>query len=595
VNRRLLHTRALRDRGAVIPIVALLLPVLMVMTGFAVDLGRQRASRRDMQAVADVVSLDMARLADGRVLSVIQAGDATHPPAESALQSSALRNEIARSQLTLSWGVWDPTSRTFTPVVDDTVVPNAAKIVATESTDYYFQPGSGAVTRQAIGSFVRDPRAEFLLGSTLVNVTPNQSWLIGKLLSFIIPGADVLGYEGLANAQVSLADLGAGVGAGTVGELLDAQVTLGQLLDITAEALSAQGNTVGLEVLTDLQAIVASAGADVQDLSLRLGDLVGATTTDPDAGLVGSASVPQLLSLAAVLSGGENFLSIPATVINVAGLSRVELKLHVIEAPIRVGTRDGATGTTKQVGVEAAIVVDVGGSKDQRPCELPAPEQSRLGILLGGVFALLNCVLTPLAASPLKVDVDGEIGLDLSVAGVTAGQGILCGQRRLGIDYSSSPLQVDVDTDLTTTVTFDGKPLTLLGFTLPASLLSQDGPQGSLLFEALDSGPVHQSFAQVMPDGSLGGPTARIGGQTLGISNLLEVNGIKVNLLDQELPRLGEIATGLVQPMINDIVGAVDSFLVAELSRLLGLNLGGADITPQWMDCDLDGSVVLAD
>jgi len=585
-----LHTR---DRGAVIPIVALLLPVLMVMTGFAVDLGRQRASRRDMQANADVIALDMARLADGRVLSEIQTGGGIHPPAETALQASASRNTIDRSQITLVWGTWDAPTTTFTPVVDDTVPPNAAHVTTTESTDYYFQPGSGSATREAIAAFVRDPRAEFLLGSTLIEVTPNQDWLIGKLVSFIIPGADVLGYEGLANAQVSLADLGVGVGAGTVEELLDAEVTLGRLLDITAEALSAQGNTVGLQVLTDLRALVVEAGAGVEDLSVHLGELLGLTTTDPDAGLAGTVSVPQLLALTAVLSSGQNFLSIPPTVINVAGLASVGLTLHVIEAPIRVGTHDGASGTTKQVGVDVSVAVDVGGSRDQRVCELPQPERTRLGILLGGLFALLDCLLTPLESAPLAVDVDGTIDLGVSVAGVTAAQAIQCADTRLGVDYSSSPLQVDVDTNLTTSVTFDGKPLTLLGIGVPAALLSSAGPSGSVLFEATDAGAVHRTFADIT-DGTPGAPTATVGGQTLGLTNLLQTNGIKLALLDHELPELGEIATGLVQPMLNEIVGAVDSFVVAELSRLLGLNLGAADITPQWMDCDLDGSVALA-
>ncbi len=55
------------DRGAVLPLVAIVLPVLILLTAFAVDLGRQRASRRTMQARADVIALDLARLMDGRI------------------------------------------------------------------------------------------------------------------------------------------------------------------------------------------------------------------------------------------------------------------------------------------------------------------------------------------------------------------------------------------------------------------------------------------------------------------------------------------------------------------------------------------------
>ena len=60
------RTRWATDRGATLPILAVTLPVLILMTAFAVDLGRQRMDRRTMQARADVVSLDLLRLADGR-------------------------------------------------------------------------------------------------------------------------------------------------------------------------------------------------------------------------------------------------------------------------------------------------------------------------------------------------------------------------------------------------------------------------------------------------------------------------------------------------------------------------------------------------
>ncbi|MEQ1787780.1 MAG: pilus assembly protein TadG-related protein, partial [Acidimicrobiales bacterium] len=81
-------TRARRDRGAVLPLVALLMPMLVVVTAIAVDLGRQRSDRRLAQAGADVVALDMIRIVEGRTLDEILAD----PGTAVALSDSAARN-----------------------------------------------------------------------------------------------------------------------------------------------------------------------------------------------------------------------------------------------------------------------------------------------------------------------------------------------------------------------------------------------------------------------------------------------------------------------------------------------------------------------
>ena len=81
-----------RDRGAVIPIVALALPVIMLMVAFAVDLGIQRSNRRTMQARADIIALDLGRLANGRTLYEIL--NDSSPSYFNALQGSADRNEV---------------------------------------------------------------------------------------------------------------------------------------------------------------------------------------------------------------------------------------------------------------------------------------------------------------------------------------------------------------------------------------------------------------------------------------------------------------------------------------------------------------------
>jgi Flp pilus assembly protein TadG len=61
------------ENGAVALTVALVVTLLLAVASFALDLGLARVGVRDMQAVADVVALDMARQIDGRTVSAIEA------------------------------------------------------------------------------------------------------------------------------------------------------------------------------------------------------------------------------------------------------------------------------------------------------------------------------------------------------------------------------------------------------------------------------------------------------------------------------------------------------------------------------------------
>lgn len=587
MNRRLIHTRA-RDRGAVIPIVALLLPVLMVMTGFAVDLGQQRSDRRSMQAVADVVALDMSRLADDRTLLEIQQGTGPVPPYRSAavaLAQAAARNSVDVSQLTVTWGTFDRATEVFTAITDPAAKPDAAHVRAVDTTDYRFQPGSGEVTREAVAQLGRVQSAQFKLGSTLIGLSPSQGWFLGQLLSFIIPGADLIGYGGLANAQVTLGDLALALGAGSVEELADLKVTYEDLLLATAEVLSAQKNTVGLGVINQLLAL------NVKDVTVRIGDLLGVDTMDPDAGLVGTVDVPGLLSTGAVLAGGTNFVRIPSSQVNLAGLGTLDIALHVIEGPIRVGTEDRASGTTKQIGVDVRLGLNINGTGTQDLCALDSTERGILASIVSGLLTGLSCTIGAVINRVVSAQVTGDVLLALSVASVTATQSIRCAADRLQIAYGGNPLMVTTTADVQTKVTLADTELPgLLAVQIPPGpLVAADGASGTVAFDVTDPGPVHRAFADTVS----GKPTVRIGAPTLGLAGLIRTDGINVRLLRTDIPIVGNLAKGLVEPMLNSILAGLDQYLVAQVSQLLGLNLGGADITPEWMDCDDDGSVQL--
>ncbi len=586
-----------RDRGAVLPIVALVLPVLILMTAFAVDLGRQRSLRRDMQAGADVVALDLSR-----IIPVAQTAP-TAAETLSALNASLTRNGYATVSgfadevtdgVRVQWGTWTPPTtgdqcpRTIVTAPPDcfaagTVPVNAVRVTLSDEIDYFFQPGSGRATRSAIASLGDEPSAEFLMGSTLVSVNPTSSTIMGQVLSSVIPGADLIGYGGLANAQVTLGDLAFALGVGSVDELMASTVTYEQLVIASADALQASGgNAAGVTALNQL------VGLGVQDFDVQMGELLGASNMSSDAGLDGRVSIPQLLLAGVGVADGQHTITIPSSALNIPGLASVTLELSVIEGAIRVGTFDGASGTTKQVDLGVTIDLGISGDKSQRLCQLPSGERSILGALLGGVFQLLNCLLAPLTTALLDVDLTGSIDLDITASALTGTQAIKCDVPQLDVAYGSNPATVRVtNASVAANVTFGGKPLTLLGVTVPPSTpLQTTTSPGTVSFVPTDAGPRHVAFAQKFPNGSLGGPTARVGSPNLGLSNLMQLNGLNVTVLNANLPALGLIAKNLVQPTLNSIVNQVDQIVVSEVSRLLGLNLGGGDITPQWMECD---------
>ena len=81
------------ERGAVAVLTAALLTALVVMAAFVVDIGMQRVARRDMQALADVVALDLSReLDESQREAQAEAGLTT------VRQGSGVADQVARAR-----------------------------------------------------------------------------------------------------------------------------------------------------------------------------------------------------------------------------------------------------------------------------------------------------------------------------------------------------------------------------------------------------------------------------------------------------------------------------------------------------------------
>ena len=119
------------DRGAVAVFLAVTVALIVGIGTLAVDLGMQRVVRRDMQALADVAALDLARELDGRTISEL-APELDRSDPSSALSSVLAGNDTTLGSdpvVTVTWGAWQ--GGMFVADVDP---PSAVRVVAAADT-----------------------------------------------------------------------------------------------------------------------------------------------------------------------------------------------------------------------------------------------------------------------------------------------------------------------------------------------------------------------------------------------------------------------------------------------------------------------------
>ena len=311
--------RAARDeRGGVTLMVAIFTVALLGIASFAIDLGLQRVGVRDMQALADVVAMDMARELDGRSRGELLAD----PGWEAAREASLARNADTFGEdpgVTAEPGVFDQATRTVDTTSTDPA--DAVLVTAGSSVSFVFQKGEGAFARTAVAQAAST--ACFALGSYAARFRSGDSALLSTLVSpmnaFVRPQAnlDLLSYQGLANASVTLNELAATSDVGTVDELLTGTVTAGQLIRASITALQRQNPTNSVAV-SALNAILK--GSAKLDTPVALTNVVAISPTDSAAAQT-HLNVLDLVAGTILLADGEHFLNVPNLSAGIGNLS----------------------------------------------------------------------------------------------------------------------------------------------------------------------------------------------------------------------------------------------------------------------------------
>lgn len=573
------------ERGATTVIVALVMSLVLIgSAALAVDLGQQRVVRSDVQAVADMVALDLARDLTGRPASSysVAAFDAARDESV-ARNADAFGGELAPGDVAWEFVRWDEAAGDWVVVQPGSAeVPTAVRVEATSDVGFAFGPALGT----ARGGATRDAVAEstesacYRIGSFIASLDSSQSALLNPILSALL-GSNVnlglVGYQGLATANVSLLDLVEvpGLGVGSVNELLELEdVSVATLFIAAATVLENGGGQGNLAAANVLRALSVSANTPHIDIA----DIIDAQAGDP-AALDATINVLDLITGAAFVANENHAVSIPNLGISLPGVASVSTSLSVIESPrTRCGPR-GTTNETAQVRLRLTAqiparsvgvnILGVAGVNVNL-----AATQVTLDVDLGRAIAELRAV-TCGASGPesirvaLQTAVVGSIGVAANLgaqATITVpllGSGGLLGQilSLLGLGSLLNPPEIVLNASLGVSSTVPPEPNYDREVTVPI-------PGGYTVPVGSGSGPV------------LGPLSASVTGTTnmtikyglLGTQSkvVLHADPLYNTVLN---PVLSAVASSL-----NSLVSTLQTALIAPLADLLGLQLGGADV-----------------
>ncbi len=552
------------ERGAVAVFAALVLVVLMGISAVVIDLGMERVTRSDLQALADVVAMDLAReIRGGRTQAALAPiGDAANP--SSAASKSISRNaDVLGADLVIEvdWGSYDGVWNTATDP------PSAVRVIASANTEYAVMDGSGGVTRTAYAT--ASSSACYRLGTFVAAINSGDSTVLAPLNRLLGVNLGLVSYRALADADVTLADLAATSAIGSPTQLLTGTVTYAGVLRAMIEVLGNQpgsSNSVAVSALQSILAVSAPVG------SIVLGNVLHVAPTDT-AALDIALNVLDIVG-SARLATGQHFLAIPNLHAGVAGVgNHIEGSLALISAAqLACGEPNSPETIARNAQLEGSLGIEF--------VNLPSLSMRGIGTLQ-----------TAKGTGTLQVDIaDGE-GQLVSPPEVHCGSGTAADPHGFSVAVRTQPASYSLSADLNVNGELKLSVLDdlglggLLGGLLGKVAIDIDvrlwvgtnaagtSSVANLRIPPNDTIPV-QTGTSVALDPSTLVPTAtrvKIGGATVPLAQALPL----VNAIVSELTTVGNHFFGKTMiPLINNINNA----LVGPVARMVGLRFGGADV-----------------
>lgn len=556
--------------GGVSVLMAVLLSVVALAALLSIDVGHVFYRQRQLQAVAD-----MSALAAAQQLRRADSSQALHDRAVAAGQAAAGQNGYglpARARckddpeggdgMAICVGVWNPRDpaaasapRHFRGDYDRaTLAPNAVQVTVTRTVPILFgiPGGKGRQLRAEAIATASPPVAAFSVGSALLEFDSARS-LLGLLLGNTVQ-LSVMDWQGLLDARVTLEQLRLRAGAGSVDDLLHTTLSLSDFYSLVLRAADRgsllNGLIAGMPARVDQAALAAG---------LSVGKVVDLRTQAPTASSAADVglSVAQLLTTAAQVANAGSAIDLSAAVPLLPG-SRLVADIgdppRMAVGPVH-RSGDGAAGwATTASTAQASLGLYL-------PLALPEPVS-----LLGQTFdvklelplrveaARAQSSLTALRCAAKRDHRRATLATTTQLASVC-----LADRTKLG----------QCATDTVAIGRLEGAGLVQLALTAQPQRIER-------AFDGAVSTLAPGATASVASRGQL---TALL--QDMAANLDIDLRGTVLGL-PVHLP----LKLGTLTGPLATVLGAVLNPALESLLRLLGLQLGAADVWVHDVDCD---------
>lgn len=562
------------QRGSTLVFAAVFLAVLMTSGAFVVDLGMQRVARADVQAVADVIALDLARQLDGRTVAELE------PVLDEAAAESLARNAAVigpeAPELDYELGAMGPSG--FVPMASG--VPTAVRVVVDTEVPFAF----AGITGEDSGGAVRSAAAEssstacFRLGTFVAAIRSGDSTVLDPLNELLGVNLDLVSYRGLADADLRLSQLTAHPTIGSPEALLQGSIQYADLLDVMLDALSQETpgtNTVAISALGHLinSSTTTTVGA------INLANVLHVEPTDKAALEVGM-SVLDLIG-SARLSDGQYFVGVPNIQGGVPGVGwQYTGAIYLVSAAeLACGAPNSPGATADTAQLDGTLGIDF--------TNLPSITPPGLGTLQtpkgNGFLEIEAGSGTGSLIAPPPVQCGVNTVEDPSTFSVRVATALASYKLNANVTVSADVRTVDLlGLGLTSVLTNLLGNILLLGnrLSLEVAVTLSVGTQlgastttAGLSIPPNDVTPVTTGGAFNLDMATLT-PTVtsvKIGGQS---ANLASVTAL-TNLIAHELVTAGK---GFVEKTLTPLVNNINSMFIGPVARMIGLRLGGADV-----------------
>lgn len=508
------------QRGAVLPLAVGGVILAIVASALSIDLGRLAQERRRNQKVADLAALDAVRdLSVGQIRAEASAG-------RNGFEFTTSGNPQATRGFLVA-GIFTADS------AGDTV-----RVIARSNLENAFLTGERDVSATAYARMKKE--AGFSIGSSLatLNFDAANVLVLNRVIARLIGASsvdlDVVSYNGLAAANVTLGRLATQLGFGTVNELLTADLTMGQILTAAAAVLTSDG-VVGA---AELNQIATAASATTL---ISVGDFVTVAQGSEDAAARTSLHVLQLIGATGSVANKDNLLSIDDAFLAtppIPGVGSVgtSLGLKVIEGPkTYIGPENGFVETSQ---VELTLTTNVNADVD-----------------LGGLIPLLKVS----GAIPVTTVGAGARGTltRVTCAGANQGIGVRVDPRAVSASVLAPTLVLKGPLGIPTAT------VTGVGFT--PGTTGASSTLGFAYFAEFSPSATSKSTPSSAP--GLNGLTSLQSGSVQFLLPLLPPVNVPV-------ATVADAIFNAVDPLMNQ----VEARLLMPALKALGLSIGSADV-----------------